>query len=118
MNSDPSAFSAAICRRYGVRPVDPDPQHKVGISQSALDGIQPLNGLRHHPEAGTSGWYIWGGPGEPGKAPDFFLPMHMSHLSEKCADVVPYLCLPPGWRFLIAPGHEDVWEDASLLGAK
>lgn len=23
---------------------------------------------------------------------------------------------PPGWRFLIAPGHEDVWFDASLLG--
>ena len=23
--------------------------------------------------------------------------------------------LPPGWRFLIAPGHEDVWYDGSLL---
>jgi hypothetical protein len=28
---------------------------------------------------------------------------------------MPYLSLPPGWRFLIAPGHEDVWEDQSLF---
>jgi hypothetical protein len=25
------------------------------------------------------------------------------------------LGLPPGWRFLIAPGYLDVWYDASLL---
>ena len=25
------------------------------------------------------------------------------------------LGLGPGWRFLIAPGHEDVWFDANLL---
>lgn len=24
------------------------------------------------------------------------------------------LGLPPGWRFLLADGYEDVWEDASL----
>ncbi|WP_459213513.1 immunity protein Imm33 domain-containing protein [Paraburkholderia caribensis] len=28
---------------------------------------------------------------------------------------MPYLGLPPGWRFLIAEGYEDVWEDAKLL---
>jgi hypothetical protein len=26
-----------------------------------------------------------------------------------------FLGLPPGWRFLIAGEHEDVWEDPSLL---
>jgi hypothetical protein len=26
-----------------------------------------------------------------------------------------YLALPPGWRFLIATNHEDVWFDAALL---
>lgn len=28
------------------------------------------------------------------------------------------LGLAEGWRFLIAPGHEDVWYDASLLDDK
>ncbi|WP_432444553.1 immunity protein Imm33 domain-containing protein [Rhizobium leguminosarum] len=31
------------------------------ISDSALRGDLPLNGLRHPPEAGTNGWFIWGG---------------------------------------------------------
>ena len=26
-----------------------------------------------------------------------------------------YLALPPGWRFLEADGHEDVWHDSVLL---
>jgi hypothetical protein len=29
--------------------------------------------------------------------------------------VFPYLALPPGWRFLLAPGYEDVWYDPTLL---
>ena len=28
---------------------------------------------------------------------------------------LPYLGLAPGWRFLIAPGYEDVWYDEKLL---
>ncbi len=26
-------------------------------------------------------------------------------------EVLPYLALPPGWRFLIADGYEDGWFD-------
>lgn len=32
------------------------------------------------------------------------------------SDALPYLGLPPGGRFQLATGHEDVWEDISLLG--
>jgi hypothetical protein len=46
---------------------------------------------------------------------DFFDPLHVSHLDARLPEVVPYLALPPGWRFLLAPGHEDVWYDESLL---
>jgi hypothetical protein len=28
---------------------------------------------------------------------------------------VKYFGLEPGWRFLLAPGYEDVWYDATLL---
>ena len=62
----------------------------------------------------TSGWYIWAGE-EFSKDPNFFMPLHIGHLKEWCPEIVKYLGLGPGWRFLIAPGYEDVWEDKSLL---
>ena len=30
-------------------------------------------------------------------------------------EVLPYLGLAPGWRFLLAPGHVDVWFDPATL---
>jgi hypothetical protein len=76
---------------------------------------KPINGLRHPPESGSSGWFIWAG-GEIDQADgSFFEPMHVSHLPTTYAVVIPYLALPPGWRFQIAPNHEDVWFDEGLL---
>ena len=86
---------------------------KIGISENALAGAYPLNGLRHPPEGDTTGWYIWSG--EFSLDPNFFVPMHTSHLFELRPEIIPYLGLGPGWRFLIAPKYEDVWEDLSLL---
>lgn len=74
----------------------------------------PINGLRHPPEGDTTGWYIWAGE-ELSTATDFFVPLHVVHLDEWCPGAIPYLGLPPGWRFLIADGYEDVWFDPSLL---
>ena len=48
-------------------------------------------------------------------APDFFQPLHVEHLFERYPRLLPYLALPPGWRFLLADGYEDVWQDDSLL---
>lgn len=93
----------------------PAPGHmKVGISESVRDGRMPLNGLRHPPTGDTTGWFIWAGE-ELSDAPDFFRPLHVDHLADWCPDVIPFLHLPPGWRFLLAPGVEDVWQDAGLL---
>ena len=103
-----------ICERFGVAFMLPEETYKVGISQSALSGDQPLNGLRHPPESGTTGWFIWAGS-ELSNDPDFFMPLHLYHLLEECPAVLPYLALPPGWRFLIADGYEDVWFDEALL---
>ena len=100
-----------VCQRYGVAFTPPSMLCKVGISASALRGEQPLNGLRHPPESGTSGWFIWGGH-ELSADPDFFMPLHFYHLRERQAALLPYLPLPPGWRFLIAPRYEDVWYDS------
>jgi hypothetical protein len=106
-----------VCEHYGVRAVPSPPGSKVGISRTVLSGLSPVNGLRHRPVGDTNGWYIWAG-GEPGQDPDFFIPLHVEHLEEWCPEVLPFLALPPGSRFLLADGHEDVWHDAGLLDSR
>jgi hypothetical protein len=109
-----SGTQAEVCGRYGAQPFPTPDDLKVGIASNVRDGVQPLNGLRCRPEGDTSGWYIWAGE-ERSNAPDFFTPLHIHHLAAWCPAVIPYLLLPPGWRFLIAPGYEDVWFDERLL---
>ena len=104
-----------VCKKYGVPWVESTPTLKVGIADNVRTGLLPINGLRHPPEGDTTGWHLWAGQ-ELSSAPDFFKPLHVEHIADWCpAILLPYLGLPPGWRFLIAPDHEDVWEDKSLL---
>jgi hypothetical protein len=87
---------------------------KIGMAANVLAGDLPVNGVRRLPAGDTSGWHIWAG----GKIPNddhFFEPMHVDHLVELCPDLMRYLGLPPGWRFQVAPDHEDVWFDPALL---
>lgn len=104
---------ASICAEFGSGFVPPEADSKVGIALSSL-GKEPLNALRHPPEGGTCGWYIWGGE-ELSEDADFFQPLHVSHLATYCPAIVPYLALAPGWRVLLAPGQEDVWYDTAIL---
>ena len=103
-----------ICEKYGAEYQPVDPELKVGVSDNFFSEVLPLNGLRHPPEKSTCGWYLWAGE-EMSEADDFFKPMHVYHLIERCPNVVKYLALPPGWRFLLAGEHEDVWFNANLL---
>jgi hypothetical protein len=98
----------------GVEPFAAPPDLTVGIAGNVRSGLQPVNGLRHPPDVGTTGWFIWAGE-QLSDEPGFFVPLHVAHLAEWCPAVLPYPELPPGWRFLIAPEYEDVWEDPSLL---
>ena len=104
-----------VCERYGAGVMAPEVTYKVGVSESALRGEWPLNGLRHAPESGTTGWFLWSG--ELSDDPDFFKPIHFYHLLAGCPAALPFMALPPGWRFLVAPGYEDVWYDDDLLKA-
>lgn len=103
-----------LCQSYGADFWPVDDNMKVGVSLNVKDGVQTINGLRHPPEGDTAGWYIWAGE-ELGQAPDFFKPLHVAHLEQWCPQVIKYLGLAPGWRFLIANGYEDVWFDESIL---
>ena len=102
-----------LCKRFGAVYHPSLPHLKLGVALATL-GQEPINGLRHSPKGETTGWYIWAGEQFSSDA-DFFQPVHHAHLDELLPAIVPYLGLSAGWRFLIAPGQEDVWFDACLL---
>ena len=105
---------ADVCGKVGSAFCPLDEDDCVGVALATLDQA-PLNALRHHAENGTSGWYIWGG--EYSDDPGFFQPLHVHHLVARAPAIVPYLALAPGWRVLLAAGHEDIWYDPALLAA-
>ena len=106
-----------VCNRFNVLWFPCPPHLKVGVALNVKLGLLPLNGLRCKPDVDTSGWFIWAGE-EFSEDPDFFVPLHVSHLEEWCPGITKYLGLPPGWRFLIAGEYEDIWEDSALLKDK
>ena len=103
-----------ICNKYNVGFNKPDHESMVGVADN-LGATLPIHGLRHSTTDNTTGWYIWSG--EYSEKKDFVKPMHMSHFIELHPGLVPYLGLPPGWRFLVDPekNYEDVWNDDRLL---
>ena len=111
---NPTEIQKAICKKYNVKFCPSDLDLKLGISKNVKSGVMPINGLRHMPEDGTSGWFIWAGEHLPAD-PDFFVPLHVKHVDSWSKLVSPYLGLSPGWRFLVADNCVDVWFDEALL---
>ena len=105
-----------ICLKYGADFLSAPFNFIIGVSLDTFEAeLKPINGLRHRP-AGTdnAGWYLWAG--EYSANDDFFKPLHINHLFEIYPEVIKYLGLAPGWRFLIGDNdYEDVWFDISLL---
>lgn len=120
MNKDPnlndesiSARQIAFCRSRSAH-FEPSPcESKLGFA-AVTRGNVPINGLRHPPEAGTNGWYIWCGE-SLGQDSNFFEPSHTHHIYEEYPELQELLGLAPGYRFLLAGEYLDVWFDASLL---
>lgn len=104
-----------VCERYGSPLLASGEDETLGAALETLH-LLPLNALRHSPENGTCGWYIWGGE-TLSPEPTFFQPLHVHHVVVHAPQLVPFLALAPGWRVLIAPEVEDVWYDASLLNS-
>lgn len=107
------AEQIAICKKYAVSFTAAPLDSKVGFALHTADQV-PINGLRHAPMGDTNGWYIWGGK-ELSSDPNFFSPLHTQHLLKRRPEVIKYLGLPPGYRFLIANDYVDVWFDQTLL---
>jgi len=105
-----------VCTEYGAGFFPPAAGSRVGVAIQTLR-LQPLNGMRVEPDGAVCGWYLWGG-GEPSEADDFFQPLCVEHLDNHCPAAVPFLALPPGWRFLTDGEHADVWYEQALLGGR
>jgi hypothetical protein len=104
-----------ICALHGAAFVPADPAAMLGLAKNARPGNWPIHGLRHPIEGGTCGWYVWAVQDEIPEDPSLFEPINVAHVSELLPEAIPYLALPPGWRFLLAPGYADVWYDPDLL---
>ncbi len=102
----------AICKTFGSEFVAAEMNKKLGLALP-LSSEGPAHGLRHPPEGDTTGWYIW--TGELSDREDFFQPLHCHHLASQNPEILRYLGLAPGWRFLITKNHQDVWFDPELL---
>jgi hypothetical protein len=104
-----------VCDKIAVNPVFADKEMIVGIADNVSTSAQPINGLRHPAAEGTSGWFIWASENYSNDS-GFFKPHCLKHLQELRPDIIKFLALPPGYRFLIDnQGYEDVWYDEGLL---
>ena len=74
----------------------------------------PLHGMREKPWDDMCGWVLWVGDALP-VTEDEWETLHVSHAGDWFPGIDPYLALPTGWRFVLAPGYEDVWFDSELL---
>lgn len=103
-----------ICEKSSVKYTPTDLESIVGISDNTNSKNIPINGLRHPSKDNNSGWYIWSGE-ELSKNDDFFKPLHTKHLKKRCPEVLKFLGLPIGYRFITNGDYMDIWYDESLL---
>ncbi|GAA4277923.1 immunity protein Imm33 domain-containing protein [Aquimarina mytili] len=109
----------ATCVKYDANYVEADWEMFIGLGRGFDPKQNPINGLRHPIHDQTTGWYIWSGEDFDKSDDTFFEPVHLHHLIETYPDIIKFLGLEPGWRFLVADNasYVDVWEDLSLLDA-
>ncbi|GGK48068.1 hypothetical protein SAMN04490189_0043 [Pseudomonas koreensis] len=102
----PDDLQKKVCEQYGL-PVLP-PEEMVAVAIGSL-GKSPIYGTRVQlPEGGNVSWFIH--CGDYSATDDFYQAVHIQHLSEMLPQVVNYLCLPTGAKFIIdTEGYEDVW---------
>jgi hypothetical protein len=100
-----------ICQEYGVNRVLLDFKLKLSVSEDFFSSSEVLiNGFRRSPEGNTCGWFLWKGE-EMSDSEISFRQINVTYLIGHCHQVIPYLGLPTGWRFLVAGGHGRAWPD-------
>jgi hypothetical protein len=112
VNKDWQSEQKALCDRFGSQFIPLPSDARVGIALQTMNQ-RPLHGLRHPAHGNMSGWYIWGG--EYSTDAKFFQVLHARHFPEQFPNLVKFLGLEPGFRFLTDGEYQDIWFDQSLL---
>lgn len=102
----PDAQQNEICSKYSILPQLPDDHVAVALGRL---GLNPIYGTRIKlPENGTISWFFY--CGEHSEVDDFYQAIHTQHLQQELPEVIKYLYLPEGSKFIIdREGYEDVW---------
>lgn len=101
-----------ICRQNAADWAPINKSLNIGLGGNLID--EPINGLRHPADRGATGWFIW--TGEYSDSDDFFSPICAEHLLQLKPNLIRFLGLPAGFRFLTdSRGYLDIWRDDKLL---
>ena len=114
LNDSLAELQRAVCERASTTPAYLLPTDRVAIARDFDVTRHPINGLRHPAHGNMCGWYLWAGD-VLSQEPDYFNVICYEHMVAEEWDLLQYLALPAGWRFLTAPGHEDIWFDQALF---
>ena len=98
-----------LCEEVGSAYVEVSGDDVVAVAVHTLKQ-DPIVGIRKKPETAENiSWYIYGG--EP-SSEDAFETMTVRELQDIAPEVLPYLALEIGYRFMIdADDYEDVWKE-------
>ncbi|MDM1486661.1 MULTISPECIES: hypothetical protein [Acinetobacter] len=99
-----------LCEEFGSAYVEVSGDDVVAVAVQTLNK-DPIVGLRKKAEGDEQvAWYIYGG--ELGEEDANFETMTVRELQDILPDVLPYLALEEGYRFMIdADDYEDVWKE-------
>lgn len=103
-----------ICDRFGAPFTDCYPDLRIGLAPNLTAATRNLNGVRVDPCGDACGWYLWAGD-EQAEPPEFYVPLRVQSVQTWAPLALPFLALPPGWRFLLRNGEVKVWKDLTLL---
>lgn len=100
-----------VCERFGAPFTPPRADQMVAVSVGVYEG-DPVQGVRYHAPDHMTGWYAttarFNGDTRT------LTVEHLYHLTAKRPDLARYVALPPGYRFDMTGGSDDVWFDVGV----
>ena len=99
-----------LCEEFESPYIEVHGDDVVAVAVQTLNQ-DPIVGIRKTPETPENvSWYIYGGELQDGA--DFFETMTIKKLQDVIPEVLPYLALNIGYRFMIdGDEYEDVWKE-------
>ncbi|MDD2940060.1 MAG: hypothetical protein PHW49_04905 [Acinetobacter harbinensis] len=99
-----------LCEEFESSYIKVSGDDVVAVAVNTLNQ-EPIVGIRKKPEPEENvAWFIYGG--EMGEGEDFFETMTVRELQDILPEVLPYLALAEGFRFMIdREDYEDVWKE-------